>query len=251
MAVVIELGGQVALVTGASRGIGRAIAERLAEAGARLVLCARSAEPLARLAHQLGERYGVEALAVPGDVGAPEFATTAVKQALERFGRLDVLVNNAGLTADGLLVRMAPEQWQQVLEVNLSGAYRFVRAALRPMMRQQSGRIVNITSVVGLRGNAGQANYAASKAGLIGLTKSVAREVGARGITCNAVAPGLIETDMAAQLDEAQRRRFLEQVPLGALGQPAQVADAVLFLVSPLAAYLTGVVLCVDGGFAM
>jgi 3-oxoacyl-[acyl-carrier protein] reductase len=251
MACVIDLSGRVALVTGASRGIGREVAVRLAEAGASLALVARSEEALSGLAAELTERFGVPALALPTDVTDDEQVAAAVKRAVNELGGLHVLVNNAGITRDGLLMRMGPEAWREVLDVNLGGAYRFTRAALRPMMKQRHGRIICISSVVGLRGNAGQANYAASKAGIAGFCKSVAREAGSRGVTANVVAPGFIETDMTGELTEEQRAAFLGHVPLGRIGEPGDVAAAVLFLASDLGGYITGEVLRVDGGFAM
>ncbi|RME72447.1 MAG: 3-oxoacyl-[acyl-carrier-protein] reductase [Planctomycetota bacterium] len=251
MACGIDLSGRVALVTGASRGIGAEVAHRLAQAGAHVALVARSIERLKALAAEIEQRHGVRALALETDVRSDEQVQATVASVLEQLGGLHVLVNNAGITRDALLLRTTSEAWQEVLDVNLGGAYRFTRAALRPMVRQRHGRVIAISSVVGLRGNAGQSNYAASKAGLIGFCKSVAREVGARGVTVNVVAPGLIETDMAAALDERQRSAFLDHVALGRIGTAGDVADAVLFLASDLAGYVTGEVLRVDGGFAM
>jgi 3-oxoacyl-[acyl-carrier protein] reductase len=239
MSVTIDLTGRTALVTGASRGIGREIAARLAEAGARVAAVARSGAPEGA------------ALAIQADVASPADVDRAMDQVLKEFGRLDILVNNAGVTDDGLLARMSPESWKKVLDTNLTGTFLFTKAACRPMMKQRDGRIVNVSSVIGLRGNAGQANYAASKAGIIGFTKSVARELASRNVTANVVAPGFIETDMTAKLSEEQRARALEGVPLGTIGKARDVADAVLFLASPLGAYITGAVLAVDGGLAM
>jgi 3-oxoacyl-[acyl-carrier protein] reductase len=251
MAVSIDLSGKSALVTGASRGIGRAIAIRLAEAGARVALVARNKEALESLAAEVREKGAPEALALPALVEDPAGAKAAVEIAEKSFGGLHILVNNAGVTEDGLLVRMSDEAWRKVIETNLSGAFYFTRAAARPMLKQREGRIVNVASVVGIRGNAGQANYAASKAGIVGFTKAVARELASRGVTANVVAPGFVETDMTAKLDEGQRKAALDGIPLGRMGAAREVADAVLFLSSPLAAYVTGAVLQVDGGLGM
>ena len=241
------LEGRSALVTGASRGIGRSVAQALAAEGAQVALAARSRESLESLAAELGGG----SLALPTDARDSESVEAAVSAAAEAFGGLDILVNNAGVTRDALVVRMKDADWRDTLETNLSGAFYFARAASRLMMRQRSGRIVNISSVAGLRGNAGQANYAASKAGLIGMTKSLARELGARGVTVNAVAPGFIETDMTAALPEALRERVRQGIPLGSFGEASDVASAVLFLASDAARYITGHTLQVDGGLGI
>jgi 3-oxoacyl-[acyl-carrier protein] reductase len=234
------------IVTGASRGIGEAVARAVAAAGWPLVLVARSADKLATLAAELG---GPEhCLACPGDIGSWEDAQRIALAAQEAFGSIHGLVNNAGITRDGLFVRMSPEQWQAPLDVNLNGTFYFTRAVAPIMMRQRHGRIVNITSVIGLTGNAGQANYAASKAGIIALTKSVAKELGSRGVTCNAVAPGYVVTDMTADLPEKVRLGMLERIPLRRFGEPADIAGVVRFLLSPEAAYITAQTLVVDGG---
>ena len=234
------------IITGASRGIGRAIAVELAAAGHDLALVARSAEPLEELARELGDQ--VKVLACPGDIADFERVQEIASAVNSEFGSIAGLVNNAGVTKDGLIVRMSPENWRVPVDVNLGGTFYFTRAVAPLMMRQRSGRIVNITSVIGITGNAGQANYAASKAGIIALTKSVAKELGGRGVTCNAVAPGFITTDMTADLPEKVRAGMLGQIPLKRFGEGRDVAGAVKFLLSPDAAYITGQTLVVDGG---
>jgi 3-oxoacyl-[acyl-carrier protein] reductase len=243
------LEGKVALVTGASRGIGRAIAESLAAAGATTVVnYARSAEAAAAVVDTI-EAAGGRAWAHGADVAEEEQVEAMVKAVLEREGRLDVLVNNAGITRDGLLMRMKTADWRSVIDLNLTGVFLCTRAVSRPMLKARSGRIVNITSVVGLMGNPGQANYSAAKAGVIGLTRSTAAEFASRGITVNAVAPGFIATEMTKDLDTA---KILAAIPLGRLGEPEDVAGVVRFLAAdPAAAYITGQVIAVDGGMVM
>lgn len=242
---------RVALVTGASRGIGRAVALELAEAGAHVVVNYAGSEGAALEVAERIRAKGREALLVRANVASADDVEAMVKQVLDHFGRVDILVNNAGITRDNLVMRMKDEEWDEVLAVNLKGAFLCAKAVARPMMKQRYGRIVNISSVVALRGNAGQANYVAAKAGLIGLTKTLARELASRGITVNAVAPGFIVTDMTAKLGDDVREALLAQIPLGAFGRPEDVAKAVRFLASDDAAYITGQVLCVDGGMAM
>lgn len=242
---------KVAVVTGASRGIGRAIALKLAEAGNLVVVNYNgSGEKAGKVRQEIAEAGG-EAVTYGCNVGDYDACEAFFKEIIGQYGRLDILVNNAGITKDGLLMAMSEEDFAKVMDVNLKGTFHCIRQAARQMVKQRSGRIVNISSVVGLHGNAGQANYAASKAGIIGLTKSAARELGSRGITVNAVAPGFIETDMTAGLSEKVRGEAAAGIPLGHFGKPGDVAEAVAFLVSDNAAYITGQVLSVDGGMGM
>jgi 3-oxoacyl-[acyl-carrier protein] reductase len=245
------LDGKRAIVTGASRGIGRAIALELARQGARVVVNYRASAAAADDVAGEIVAMGGEALAVGADVSAGAEAQRLVETCLKGFGGLDILVNNAGITRDTLLMRMSEDDWDAVLDTNLKGAFHCIKAAQRPMLRQRSGRIISIGSVSGLVGNAGQANYSAAKAGLVGLTKAVARELGARGITCNLVAPGFVETGMTAKLPSDLLETALSHIPLGRLGRPEDVAAVVAFLASDAAAYITGQVICVDGGMAM
>jgi 3-oxoacyl-[acyl-carrier protein] reductase len=248
---MIDLHGRVALVTGASRGIGRAIAERLAEQGADVavnyLVHREPAEEVIAYIESIGRR----GLAIQGNVSVSSDVTRLLDTMLERLGRLDILVNNAGVTRDTLLLRMDEADWDSVLQTNLKSVYLMTRGAIRGMIRQRYGRIVNVSSVVGVMGNAGQSNYAASKAGIFGFTRSIAREVASRGITVNAVAPGMIETEIWNGVSDEARSRALSIIPLERMGQSSEVADAVAFLGSDSAAYITGQVLQVDGGLVM
>lgn len=247
----MTLTGKVALVTGGGRGIGKAIVEVLAEAGAGVVFTYKtSAEAAQKLVTELAGR-GSKALAVESDAASMAESARVVERIIGELGRLDILVNNAGITKDGLLIRMTEDDWDRVMASNLKSVFNFTKAACRPMMSQRSGKIVNISSVVGVTGNAGQANYAASKAGIIGFTKSVAKELGSRNIQVNAVAPGYVETDMTSALGEEQRKALAGHIPLRRAAQPREVALAVRFLASSDADYITGQVLCVDGGMTM
>jgi len=247
---MIELNGRAAIVTGGSRGIGRAIALQLAKQGAQVVVNYHSQSEAANAVVSQIQAMGGQAIAVPGDVRRMEDAKRLAKEALSAFGRIDILVNNAGTTRDGLLLRMREEDWDIVLDTNLRGAFHCTKAVMRTMMKQRSGRIVNITSVAGVAGNAGQANYASAKAGLIGFTKSVAKEMGSRNVTCNAVAPGYIPTDLTADLPGELIENARKMTPLGRLGTAEDVAYVVAFLASDEAAFITGQVICVDGGMA-
>lgn len=244
------LSGKTAIVTGASRGIGAAIARRLCEAGANVVLCSRSAESVAQIADTLQSK-GYSTYAMAADISEKADVEVLIEKTLDQFSHIDILVNNAGITRDMLLMRLKDEDWDAVLQTNLTGTMYCTRAVLRPMIRQRSGRIINISSVVGLVGNPGQANYAAAKAGIIGFTKATAKEVSARGITVNAIAPGFITTDMTAEISEASQKQLLELIPLRKFGHPEDVADAVCFLASDAARYITGQTLQVDGGMVM
>jgi len=241
--------GRTALITGGGRGIGRATAIRLARDGVRIAINFKGNEQAAEEAKRLVEKDGGEAILIQGDVSVDSQAEDVVKAALAfGGGRLDILVNNAGITRDNLLVRMSAEDWDAVVDLNLRGAFLVTKAAMRPMMKQRSGRIVNVSSVAGVAGNAGQANYASAKAGLIGFTKTVAREMAVRNITCNAVAPGFVPTDLTTALLKQMEETILKQIPLGRFGTVEDVANAIAFLVSDEASYITGQVLVVDGG---
>ena len=243
-----------ALVTGSSRGIGRAIAEKLASEGMNVCLNCSSAASLPQtqeLACELTMKYGVKSIALVANVASAEEATTLVESAHTAFGRLDVLVNNAGITRDGLVARMKEEDFDAVIDVNLKGTFNCCKAATKIMMKQRFGRIVNMSSVVGVSGNAGQANYAASKAGVIGITKSLAREIASRNVTVNAVAPGFIATDMTDALSDKQKEAIAGRIAAGRMGEPEDVANLVAFLASDGAGYITGQVICIDGGMAL
>jgi 3-oxoacyl-[acyl-carrier protein] reductase len=242
---------QVALVTGAGRGIGHAIAVRLASEGARVVCISRTEVNAKKTADEINASRADAARHYAVDVADHAAVQKVGAQILAEFGRVDILVNNAGVTRDGLAIRMSIEDWDTVINTNLRGAFNFSQAMMRAMIKQRSGRIINITSVIGLIGNAGQTNYAASKAGLIGLTKSLARELASRNITVNAIAPGFITTDMTAGLSDEIKKTIQAQIPLGKIGTPEDVASATAFLASDEAAYITGQVICVDGGMVM
>jgi 3-oxoacyl-[acyl-carrier protein] reductase len=246
----MSLAGHVALVTGASQGIGRACALKLASAGATVAAAARNQEKLNQLVNEITAAGG-KAAAFPLDVGDEEQIKSTVKSAIAQFGKIDILINNAGITRDQLVMRMKRADWDTVLQTNLTSAYLATQQVIGSMLKQRWGRIINITSVFGQMGQAGQANYAASKAGLIGLTMAIAREVGSRNITCNAVAPGFIETAMTATLGDEVKQNAAKQIPLGRVGSPEDVAGAVAFLASDDASYVTGHVLSVNGGMLM
>ncbi|MGI6127849.1 MAG: 3-oxoacyl-[acyl-carrier-protein] reductase [Planifilum sp.] len=245
------LSGKVAIVTGGSRGIGRAVSIALADAGADVVVVYAGNRQGAEETVTEIEKRERRGMMIQADVSRADQVDAAVKQVMERFGRIDILVNNAGITRDNLVLRMKEEDWDRVIDTNLKGTFLFSKAVIRPMMKQRSGRIINIGSVVGVSGNPGQANYVAAKAGVIGMTKSMARELASRGITVNAVAPGFIETDMTAVLGDEVRNQILSQIPLARFGSPEDVASAVRFLASEDAAYITGQTLHVDGGMVM
>lgn len=245
-----QLDGKIALVTGAARGIGRAIAEKLAAEGADIALCDLNREWLTE-AEQAITAMGRKVLPLATDVSQAASVQQAVDEAMKVFGRVDILINNAGITRDGFLVRMSEDDWDQVLDVNLKGTFLFTKAVSRGMIKQKSGIIVNLASIIGLIGNAGQCNYAASKAGVIALTKSAAKELASRNIRVNAVAPGFIETKMTAALPEAVRMKMLDAIPMARFGLPDDVANVVLFLASPASAYMTGQVLSISGGMVM
>jgi 3-oxoacyl-[acyl-carrier protein] reductase len=244
---MFDLTGKCALVTGASGGIGGAIATALHGAGATVALSGTREEPLKSLAAELGDRAHV----LPCNLSDAEAVDALPKQAIEAMGALDILVNNAGITRDQLFMRMSDDEWQSVLDVNLTSTMRLCRGVMRPMMKARWGRIINISSIVGATGNPGQANYAASKAGMVGMTKSIAYEVASRGITANAIAPGFIATAMTDKLTDEQKEKINVQIPAARMGQPEEIAAAVLYLASPEAAYVTGATLHVNGGMAM
>jgi len=246
-----NLTGKTALVTGASRGIGRAIALRLAKDGAKVALNFATNSAKAESVKAEIEAAGGTAILVQGDVSELSVVNELIKRVVDEWGRVDILINNAGITRDNLLLKMSEDDFNRVISTNLKGVFNCTKAVAKLMMKQRGGRIVNMSSVTGLTGNIGQTNYAAAKAGIIGFTKSAARELASRGVTVNAVAPGLINTDMTAALSEKVKEVMLQQIPAGRMGTPEDVANAVAFLVSDQAAYITGQVLSVDGGFAM
>lgn len=248
---MMKFAGKTAVVTGGSRGLGRAVCLELAKGGANVVLCYAGNEAAAKETTAACEALGAKALAVQCNVAKADEVKTLMDAAVKEFGRIDILVNNAGITRDGLLMMMKEEDFDAVIAANLKGTFLCMKAVSRIMMKQRYGRIVNLSSVVGLRGNAGQVNYAASKAGVVGMTKSLAKELASRGVTVNAVAPGFIATDMTAAMTDAAKEATLASIPLQRLGAPEDVAHAVAFLASDEAAYITGQVLCVDGGMAM
>jgi 3-oxoacyl-[acyl-carrier protein] reductase len=247
----MQLNGKTAVITGSARGLGKAIAFRLAELGANIVLNGSATSAYLDKTEKEFKDAGFNVVSVKGDVRNSECAKQLVKAAMDAFGSVDILVNNAGITKDKPMLMMSEEDWQSVLDVNLKGAFLCTKTAAKAMLKQKSGKIINISSVVGVIGNAGQANYTASKAGLIGLTKTTARELASRGITCNAVAPGFIQTDMTEVLPEEVKKGYLNSIPLSRFGTPADVANIVAFLASDLSNYITGQVIHIDGGLVM
>lgn len=248
---MISLHGKVALVTGGTRGIGLSISKALAKAGATVVVSATKQDVCDAIASELHTEFQIPSLGIAADVSSEDSVINLISKTVEAFGSLDILVNNAGITKDNLLLRMNAKDWDQVLRTNLDSVFYSTKAVLRPMLKKKSGRIINISSVVGVIGNPGQANYAASKAGMIGFSKSIAKEVGAKGITCNVVAPGFIQTDMIHSLPEQYLSSIIETVPLKRLGTSDDVSSLVVFLASDHASYITGQVIAVDGGLQM
>lgn len=245
------LSGKAALVTGASRGIGRAIAIDLAKNGADIAINFSGNEEKANEVVKEIEALGREAFSIRANVASSDEVNEMIKEVIERFGRLDILVNNAGITRDNLILRMKESEWEDVININLKGVFNCTKAVARQMMKQRAGRIINISSIVGIAGNAGQANYVASKAGIIGLTKTAAKELASRNITVNAIAPGFIATDMTDELDDHLKEEMLKQIPLSRFGKPEDIANIVAFLASDKASYITGQTICVDGGMVM
>ena len=244
---MFDLNDKVAIITGASQGIGRTMATVFAESGANVICVARSEDKIKELSSEI-ENKGGRAIPIACDIGDGNAFSNTIKSVVDQFGKLDILINNAGITRDALLMRMNESQWDEVIQTNLKGAFFGMKAAIRPMMKNKFGRIINITSIVGLTGNPGQANYAASKAGLIGMTQSIAKEVGSRGITVNCIAPGWIDTEMTEELPENSKRDLLDRIPIGKIGKPENIAHAAVFLASDEASYITGQTITVDGG---
>ena len=244
---MFKLSNKIAVITGASQGIGKVIAEVLSSAGAHVICVARTENKIKALANEINKKSGTASFK-PCDTSDGEAFASLINDTVKEYGKLDILINNAGITKDALVMRMNEDQWDIVLNTNLKGAFHGMKAAIRPMMKNRSGRIINITSIVGLTGNPGQANYAASKAGLIGMTKSIAKEVASRGITVNCIAPGWIGTDMTDELPDATKDQFLSRIPIGRIGTPEDIAHAALFLASDEANYITGQTITVDGG---
>lgn len=248
---MIDLKGKVAVITGSARGIGRAVAEKLAQAGANIVITDILAEIGEKTAKEISEKYGVESIFVPGNVVSNESMAELAAKTLEKFGKIDILVNNAGITRDTLFMRMKEEDFDLVMNINLKGTYNCTQAFFKTMVKQRFGSIINMASVVGLMGNAGQVNYSASKAGMIGMTKSLAKEVGKRGVRVNAVAPGYVQSEMTDVLSEDVKKEFAKNIPMGEMGTPEDIANAVLFLSSDLSSYITGQTISVNGGMLM
>jgi 3-oxoacyl-[acyl-carrier protein] reductase len=248
---VIDLKGKVAVITGSARGIGRSVAEKLAQAGASIVITDILTEIGEKTAEEISKKYGVETIFVPGNVVSMESMVELASKTLEKFGKIDILVNNAGITRDTLFMRMKEEDFDLVLNINLKGTYNCTQAFFKSMIKKRSGSIINMASVVGIMGNAGQVNYSASKAGMIGMTKSLAREVGKRNIRVNAVAPGYIQSEMTDILSEEVKEEFAKNIPMGAMGTPEDIANTVLFLASDLSSYITGQTISVNGGMLM
>ncbi len=248
---VIDLKGKVAVITGSARGIGRSVAEKLAAAGANIVITDILEEIGEATAKEIANTYGVETMFVSGNVASSESMAELAKAVLDKFGQVDVLVNNAGITRDGLFMRMKEEDFDLVLNINLKGAYNCTQAFFKPMIKKRSGSIINMASIVGIMGNAGQVNYSASKAGMIGMTKSLAREAGKRGIRVNAIAPGYIRSEMTDVLSDDVKQSFMTNIPMGDFGTPEDIANAVLFLASDMSTYITGQTLSVNGGLLM
>ena len=245
------LKGKSAIITGGVRGIGKAIAEVFCKNGANVLLCYRSNDEAAQKTAEELKAYGTKVELLKGDVTDPNFATEAIEKAKEEFGKIDVLVNNAGITKDKLLIKMSAEDFDSVVDTNLKGSFYFLKAASTVMIKQKSGSIINLSSIVGVKGNPGQVNYSASKAGVIGMTMSAAKELGRRGIRVNAIAPGYIATDMTGVLTEAQTDKMNEAISLGRIGEAEDIAKTALFLASDMASYVTGQTICVDGGMSM